>query len=166
MRRTLAALLRSATRGGWVSCAIRWPSACVFVTFGAGKFLNHASETGSFHTYGLPWPGAFTIAIGVVELLGGVLLALGLATRPVALVFAGDMVGAIVLSGLLHGEMVSLTLAPALLVAMLVLASGALDSGSPGGESTVADEGSGTARAREDRSFAKSSAARSHAPTR
>ena len=39
--------------------------------------------------------------------------------RPTALVLAGDMVGAIVVSGLARGEIISLTLAPALLVAMI-----------------------------------------------
>jgi putative oxidoreductase len=63
----------------------------------------------------------FTDVIGVLELVGGVLLAVGLATRAVAALLAGDMVGAIVVSGLLRGETVSLTVAPALLVAMVVL---------------------------------------------
>jgi uncharacterized membrane protein YphA (DoxX/SURF4 family) len=42
-------------------------------------------------------------------------------TRPAALVLAGDMIGAIVVSGIAKGELISLTLAPAELVAMLVL---------------------------------------------
>jgi uncharacterized membrane protein YphA (DoxX/SURF4 family) len=45
----------------------------------------------------------------------------GLATRAVGVLLAVDMIGAIVVSGLLRGETVSLTLAPALLVAMVVL---------------------------------------------
>jgi uncharacterized membrane protein YphA (DoxX/SURF4 family) len=45
----------------------------------------------------------------------------GVLTRPAALVLAGDMIGAIVVSGLAKGELISLTLAPAELVAMLVL---------------------------------------------
>jgi putative oxidoreductase len=69
----------------------------------------------------LPSPNLFTDAIGVLELVGGVLLAVGLATRAVAVLLAGDMVGAIVVSGLLRGETVSLTLAPALLVTTVVL---------------------------------------------
>jgi putative oxidoreductase len=93
----------------------------VFLLFGAGKFVNHASEASSFRTYGLPWPNVFTDVIGVLELVGGALLAVGLATRAVAVLLAGDMIGAIVVSGLLRGETVSLTLAPALLVAMVAL---------------------------------------------
>jgi uncharacterized membrane protein YphA (DoxX/SURF4 family) len=54
-------------------------------------------------------------------LVGGLLLIAGVLTRPTALVLAGDMVGAIIVSGLGKGELISLTLAPAELVAMLVL---------------------------------------------
>jgi putative oxidoreductase len=93
----------------------------VFVAFGAGKFVNHGSELASFKTYGLPAPEVLVIAIGVVELIGGVLLIAGVLTRPAALALAGDMVGAIVVSGIAKGEIISLTLAPAELVAMLVL---------------------------------------------
>jgi putative oxidoreductase len=93
----------------------------VFVAFGAGKFVNHGSELASFRTYGLPAPEIFVIAIGVIELIGGLLLVAGVLTRPAALVLAGDMIGAIVVSGIAQGEVISLTLAPAELVAMLVL---------------------------------------------
>jgi putative oxidoreductase len=93
----------------------------VFVAFGAGKFVNHASELASFRAYGLPAPDAFVIAIGVIELFGGLLLIAGVLTRPAALVLAGDMVGAIVVSGIAKGEVISLTVAPAELVAMLTL---------------------------------------------
>jgi putative oxidoreductase len=106
---------------GWALTATRWASGAVFVVFGAGKFVNHASETSSFQGYGLPWPILFTDAIGVLELVGGVLLIAGLATRVVALLLAGDMIGAIVVSGLMRGETISLTLAPVMLVAMVVL---------------------------------------------
>ena len=66
-------------------------------------------------------PGLFVIAIGVIELVGGGLLISGRFLKPTALVLAGDMVGAIVVSGAAKGEIISLTLAPALLVAMIVL---------------------------------------------
>jgi putative oxidoreductase len=60
--------------------------------------------------------------IGVLELVGGVLLLAGVRIRVAAVVLAGDMVGAIVTSGILQGESISLTLAPAMLVAMVVMA--------------------------------------------
>ena len=93
----------------------------VFVAFGVGKFTQHASEVASFEEYGLPAADAFVYAIGVVELVGGLLLVLGLLTRPAALVLAGDMVAAIILSGIALGEIISLTLAPAELLICLYL---------------------------------------------
>jgi uncharacterized membrane protein YphA (DoxX/SURF4 family) len=101
----------------------RVAAAAVFVVFGIGKFTAHESELASFKTYGLPWPEAFVYLIGVVEIVGGLMLLSGmpLAVRLAALALAGDMVGAIVVSGIKEGELISLTLAPALLVTMLVL---------------------------------------------
>jgi uncharacterized membrane protein YphA (DoxX/SURF4 family) len=101
----------------------------VFVVFGAGKFVNHASELASFRQYAVPAPDAFVYVIGVLEIVGGLLLASGVLVRLAALALAGDMVGAIVVSGLSQGEDLSLTLAPALLVAMIFL----IRVGGPGG---------------------------------
>ena len=101
---------------------VRFVSAAIFIVFGAAKFVSHASETSSFRHYGLPAPSAFAYVIGVLELVGGALLAAGVLTRLVALALAGDMVGAIIVSGIHRGEVVpSLTLAPLLLVAMVFL---------------------------------------------
>jgi putative oxidoreductase len=100
---------------------LRLASGGVFVAFGLGKFVNHASELASFQTYGLPAPELFVLAIGVVEVVGGVLLIAGVYTSLAALVLAGDMVGAIIVSGIAKGEIVSLTLAPAELAAMLIV---------------------------------------------
>jgi putative oxidoreductase len=104
-----------------VLLVLRLLSGGVFVAFGAGKFINHSSELASFKTYGLPAPEVFVLAIGVIELVGGLLLIAGMLTRPAALVLAGDMIGAIVVSGIARGELVSLVLAPAELLVMLVL---------------------------------------------
>jgi putative oxidoreductase len=116
---------------------VRLAAGVVFLVFGAGKFVNHGSEVDSFRDYGLPSPDAFVYAIGVVEVAGGLLLITGVATRLAALVLAGDMVGAIVASGIRKGELISLTLAPALLAGMIFLlwagsTSGAARPGSPG----------------------------------
>jgi putative oxidoreductase len=121
LAKTLSPGRFSTRRAGWALTVLRWASGAVFIVFGAGKFVDHASEASSFHTYGLPSPDLFTDAIGVLELTGGVLLVVGLTTRPAAALLAGDMVGAIIVPGLLLGETVSLTLAPAMLAAMLVL---------------------------------------------
>lgn len=95
----------------------------MFVVFGAGKFVNHSSELASFRTYGLPAPAVFVVVIGVIELVGGALLIANRLVKPAAMVLAADMVGAIIVSGIARGELVSLTVAPAELVVMVVLVS-------------------------------------------
>ena len=71
--------------------------------------------------YPLPAPGLFVYLVGALEIGGGLLLAAGLLTRLAALALAADMIGAVVVSGLTRGEFISLTLAPLLLVAMIIL---------------------------------------------
>lgn len=93
----------------------------VFLGFGIAKFVNHASEVDSFRTYGLPAPDAFVYAIGTIEVAGGLLLIAGLSARLAALALAGDMVGAIAVSGIKEGEPISLTLAPVLLVIIIAV---------------------------------------------
>jgi uncharacterized membrane protein YphA (DoxX/SURF4 family) len=93
----------------------------VFAVFGADEFVNHGRNARSFALYGLPDPSAFSYAIGSLEIVGALALLSGIALLPVAVALAGDMVGAIVVSGIALGELVSLTLAPAMLVAMLTL---------------------------------------------
>jgi putative oxidoreductase len=104
-----------------VVALLRVAGAVVFILFGIVKFTEHAHEVASFEKYGLPAPEAFVYAIGVLEVGGGLLLLAGLLTRLVALALAGDMVGAIVVSGIGENEVVSLTLAPAELLVMLLL---------------------------------------------
>lgn len=106
----------------WAALVARVVAGVIFFVFGLDKFTNHAHEVESFANYGLPEPDLFVYAIGVLEIGGGLLLIFGLLTRLAALMLAGDMIGAIVVSGIGEGEQVSLTLAPALLVTMLFLA--------------------------------------------
>ena len=108
-------------KAGTALLALRVAAGGVFVAFGVGKFINHGSELASFKTYGLPAPELFVVVIGAVELVGGLALIAGRFTRLAALALAGDMVGAIIFSGLGQWEVISLTLAPALLLAMLLL---------------------------------------------
>jgi len=113
---------------------VRVVAGVVFVVFGLGKFVNHGAELDAFRGYGLPLPELAVVVIGLVELIGGALLVAGRLVRPAALVLAGDMVGAIVVSGIAKGEVVpSLTVAPALLVAMLYLLRRAGADGSGAG---------------------------------
>lgn len=97
----------------------RLAAAAVFAIFGVAKFTDHAAEVASFESYGLPAPDAFVYAIGVLEIGGAVLLAVGLLTRLAALMLAGDMIAALIIAGIGEGELISLTIAPALLMVML-----------------------------------------------
>jgi putative oxidoreductase len=106
--------------GRWAAVT-RWSAGIIFLIFGAGKFSDHAAELASFRHYPLPAPDAFVYLVGVIEIGGGLLLIVGLLTRLAALALAADMIGAIVISGLARWELVSLTLAPLLLVAMIGL---------------------------------------------
>ena len=120
---TPRSLLSGETRDGQATKAflIRVAAGLVFVAFSFGKFVRHAEEASAFDRYGLPWPSLFTYAIGVTELVCGVLLVLGIAPRLVALVLAGNMIGAISTAGRIDGGPIHLGLAPLLLVGMLFL---------------------------------------------
>jgi uncharacterized membrane protein YphA (DoxX/SURF4 family) len=99
----------------------------VFIGAGLVKFVFHRWELHAFRSFGLPWPSALELAAGVLETAGGILLALRLYVAPVATVLAVTMGVAIVSSGIGHGDVIpSLTLAPALLVAMLYLLNSGL----------------------------------------
>jgi uncharacterized membrane protein YphA (DoxX/SURF4 family) len=105
----------------WLKSA-QLAAGAVFVTFGLGKFVNHAGELSSFEAYGIPWPEVVVYVVGVLEVVGGSLLLAGVAVAPVALLMAGNMAIAIVVSGVGEGEVVpSLTLAPVLLIVMGLL---------------------------------------------
>lgn len=118
-RRLLASLL--ATRPLVVPLVLRLAAGVVFVAFSVGKFTRYDSESAAFDRYGIPFPEVTTYLVGVLELAGGLLLIVGLLTRPVAIALAGNMIGAIATAGRLDGGPVHLGLAPALLVTMLVL---------------------------------------------
>jgi putative oxidoreductase len=108
--------------GGHRGAALtRWAAGIIFLVFGVAKFSDHAAELASFRHYPLPAPEVFVYLAGVIEIGGGLLLIVGLLTRLAALALAADMVGAIVVSGLARGELISLTLAPLLLVVMITL---------------------------------------------
>jgi uncharacterized membrane protein YphA (DoxX/SURF4 family) len=68
-----------------VATVVRLAAGAILIGFGQSKFVHHAKEVRSFDRYGLPAPEVFTYAIGTAELVGGILLVVGLMTRLVAL---------------------------------------------------------------------------------
>ena len=105
----------------WLPTFVRVVTGVLFATFSLGKFFDHAREAADFDRYGVPLPEAAVYLVGTLELVGGVLLVLGLLTRPAALLLAANMVGAIATAGRVEGGSFHLGVAPAMLVAMLFL---------------------------------------------
>ena len=62
-----------------------------FAQDGWGKLNNLARVTDFFSSLGLPAPGPTALSISVLELVGGILLALGLGSRLIALLLTGNM---------------------------------------------------------------------------
>jgi uncharacterized membrane protein YphA (DoxX/SURF4 family) len=94
----------------------------IFIFAGLVKFVFHHWELDAFRTFGLPWPSALEILAGVLEVAGGIMLLWRRYVVPTAALLAVTMVVAIGSSGIGHGDIIpSLTLAPALLVAMIYL---------------------------------------------
>jgi uncharacterized membrane protein YphA (DoxX/SURF4 family) len=94
----------------------------IFIFAGLVKFAFHHWELKAFRAFGLPWPGALEILAGILETAGGVLLTMRRFVVPAASLLAVTMAVAVAASGIGHGDVIpSLTLAPALLVAMVFL---------------------------------------------
>ena len=62
-----------------------------FVQTGWGKLHNLAKVTAFFASLGIPFPGLNAPFVASLEFAGGILLILGLASRPIALLLAGNM---------------------------------------------------------------------------
>lgn len=93
-----------------------------FIFAGLVKFVFHHWELHAFRSFGLPWPSALEIFAGALEMVAGLMLVLRRAVVPAVTLLGITMVVAIISSGVGHGDVIpSLTLAPALLLAMLFL---------------------------------------------
>lgn len=69
-----------------------------FAQTGLGKLRHIGHVTHFFAQLGLPVPHITAVLISLLELCGGILLAVGLASRPVALLLAADMIVAYIVS--------------------------------------------------------------------
>ncbi|MEA2420987.1 MAG: hypothetical protein QOF55_86 [Thermoleophilaceae bacterium] len=102
--------------------AVALVCGAIFVVAGLVKFVAYGWELDAFRRFGLPAPEAFVVLAGIVETVGGVLLLRRSFVMPVAAVLAVTMTVAVVVSGFGAGDVIpSLTLAPALLAAMVFL---------------------------------------------
>lgn len=70
-----------------------WGSA--FFLAGLGKIKNIDRTTEFFTSLQIPMPHAQAIMVGIVEMVGGLLVAIGLGTRLASLALIGAMIGAI-----------------------------------------------------------------------
>ncbi|GAA4282660.1 DoxX family protein [Brevibacterium daeguense] len=88
---------------------LRMALGFLFVAHGWQKFTEWtiAGTQASFVEMGIPLAGAAAPAVAVLELVGGIALILGILTRPVALLLALTMFGALLLVHLPAGVFVA-----------------------------------------------------------
>lgn len=108
-------------RARYAVAALRVVAGLAFIATSTGKFADRETYLALFATLGLPSSSALVVLTGLVELVGGVMLVLGLGTRVAALALAATMAGAIATAGVTLGGPIHLGLAPTLLLIMLIL---------------------------------------------
>jgi putative oxidoreductase len=78
----------------WVQLVLRLVVGAVFVGQGYDKFVwtGFKAFSESFVKWGFPFPGLCARAVGTFELIGGILLIVGLFVRSIAILFIVQMV--------------------------------------------------------------------------
>jgi putative oxidoreductase len=106
--------------GSW-PLVVRVAAGVTLITVSLSKFTRHEELVDSFERYGLPWPDASVYVAGAVELVGGVLLVVGLITRVAAAVVAINMTVAVLTGGRVDVDLYHVGLGVVLLIAALFL---------------------------------------------
>jgi putative oxidoreductase len=102
-----------------VLAVLRVAVGVVFLGTAFQKLTRHTSTVADFRHWGLPSPSAFVYAIAIVELVCGLALVTGLATRLAALILLCDMLGAVATAGRVDGG--RYILVPPILAALLLV---------------------------------------------
>ncbi len=105
----------------WAPTVVRLVAGLFFVSTGAGKFLDYSKEVDDFRGFEVPWPEVAVPMAGTIEVVGGLLLIVGLLTRPAALALIGNMVVALLTAGRVEGGSFHLVYPPILILLMLFL---------------------------------------------
>jgi putative oxidoreductase len=123
-----ARLMRLARDPGppWLGTALlRLALAAMFIQAGAGKFINLDLYTERFERWGFgAAPTAMALLTGATELIGGLLLAAGIAPRAVSAGLIGVMTGALLTAGRVEGGGQNVWL-PLILIALPAIIVGA-----------------------------------------
>jgi uncharacterized membrane protein YphA (DoxX/SURF4 family) len=91
-------------RPAWAPLVARLALAVIFVPAGIGKFVNHDDYITRFERWGFGSVSSqISILVGIVEILGGLALAVGIVPRLAAVVLIGNMFGALVTAGRVDG---------------------------------------------------------------
>jgi putative oxidoreductase len=97
LRRTYRRTTEALNNLGWLpNLVLRLTVGFMFFSGAVGKLGDLDKFTAMFVSLGIPAAQVLAPVTAVVELLGGAALMLGLGTRLVSLVLAGDMVGALI----------------------------------------------------------------------
>ena len=120
-REAALGVLRTRPGLGSSPLIVRVAAGVTLIAVALSKFTRHETLVDSFERYGLPWPDVSVFAAGTVELLGGLLLVVGLVTRVAAAVVTINLTVALLTGGRVEVDLYHLGLGSVLLIAAVFL---------------------------------------------